>query len=270
MSPPSKRLLGKIAIITGGSSGIGRAIALAYATHGAKIVIGDMWEKSRNPVESDTTSEVIAAMGGESSFVHVDVREAWSVDALVAHAVELHGRLDIMVNNAGVGLEVNDPQPIWEAKDGVWNTTLQINCNGVFYGTRAAARQMKDQEPLGLGDRGWIVNLASIYGQIAAANNVAYVSSKHLVMGLTKTAALDCAPYRIHVNAICPGFIDSSFTAGIIGEENELRQVITAQHPFRGIGKPEDVAAVAVTLASDDARWMTGSAMTVDGGFSIQ
>jgi NAD(P)-dependent dehydrogenase (short-subunit alcohol dehydrogenase family) len=268
------RLQDKVAIITGASGGIGRAIALRYASEGAHVVVSDIRDTSRAPEEqSKKTHDIVESMGRRSMFIKTDVTDSASVDALIAQVVEKFGRIDIMCNNAGAAFETfvgDDERKIWQMADSTWSKTLDLNCSGVFYGVRAASRQMMKQEPWKeTGDRGWIINTASIMGQVAAPGACAYVASKHLVLGLTKSAALDLAPYRVHVNAICPGYVQSAFTAKI-WENKAVADHLTALHPFRGLGEPEDIARIAVFLASDDARWVHGAGIVADGGFTCQ
>jgi NAD(P)-dependent dehydrogenase (short-subunit alcohol dehydrogenase family) len=169
-SPAHGRLLNKIAVVTGGSSGIGRAISAAYASEGAKVVVADLVDKSRNPKEDISTVELVKSLGSDAIFVKVDVSNSQSVDDLVKTAVEKYGRVDIMVNNAGIALEASDPSPIWEVTNDRWDKTMSINATGVFYGCRAAAKQMisQDPHPYPSGDRGWIINLSSVVGQVGA------------------------------------------------------------------------------------------------------
>ena len=268
------RLQDKVAIITGASGGIGRAIALRYASEGAHVVVSDIRDTSRAPEEqSQKTHEIIESMGRKSMFISTDVTDSASVDSLVSQVVEKFGRLDIMCNNAGAAFETfvgAEERQIWQMKDSTWSKTLDLNCSGVFYGVRAAARQMMKQEPWKeTGDRGWIVNTASIMGQVGVPGACAYVSSKHLVLGLTKSAALDLAPFRVHVNAICPGYVQSAFTASLL-EDKAVTDHLNSLHPFRGLGEPEDIARIAVFLASDDARWVHGAGIVADGGFTCQ
>jgi NAD(P)-dependent dehydrogenase (short-subunit alcohol dehydrogenase family) len=167
-SPAHGRLANKIAVVTGGSSGIGRAISAAYASEGAKVVVADLVEKSRDPKEDTSTVELVKSLGSDAIFVEVDVSNSQSVDDLVKTAVEKYGRVDIMVNNAGIALEASSPSPIWEVTNDRWNKTMSVNATGVFYGCRAAAKQMISQDPHPSGDRGWIINLSSILGQVGA------------------------------------------------------------------------------------------------------
>src|ERR1700733_597089 len=162
------RLANKIAVVTGGSSCIGRAICAKYASEGAKIVVADLIDKSRDPKEDTPTVELVQSLGSDAIFVKVDVSNSQSVDDLVRTAVEKYGRVDIMVNNAGIASEAADPCPIWEVTNDRWDKTMSVNASGVFYGCRAAAKQMISQDPHPSGDRGWIINLSSILGQVGA------------------------------------------------------------------------------------------------------
>lgn len=269
------RLHNKVAVITGSSSGIGRATALAFASEGAHIVCSDLTPTFRSEFRTDTlegpTDQEVLAHGVRSIYQKCDTTSAADVEALIAKAVETFGRVDIMVNNAGIAMEAgaHGSRPIWDFDEGALTKTLDVNVKGVFLGTKFASKQMKDQEPHPNGDRGWIINLASVYGLVGDPGTVAYITSKHAVMGMTKSSAMDCAPYRIHVNALCPGYTQTSFIAGLLGPEAEqFKAPIAAKHPFKGLGTPQDIARAAVFLASDDAGWVTGIGLPVDGGYS--
>ncbi|KAJ4363849.1 hypothetical protein N0V95_000918 [Ascochyta clinopodiicola] len=272
----SDRLANKIAIITGSSSGIGRAIALSFASHGAKVICSDLREEARVPGPSgeastaETTVQAIMSAGGHAIFVKCDTTKSEEVEALVSKAVADFGRLDIMVNNAGITVELgtaHGPRPVWDYDSDAFDQTLQVNVRGVFHGIKFAARAMKDQQPHANGDRGWIINLSSVYGLGGGTDSSGYITSKHAVMGLTKAAAWDCAPHRIHVNALCPGYTQTAFTAPI-WEDAETTARVKEMHPFRGLGTSEDIARAAVFLASEDASWVTGIGLPVDGGYS--
>jgi len=262
------RLQDKVAIVTGASSGIGRAISLRYAGEGAHVVVADLQPGSRNPKEPQPTHELVESLGRTSIFVKTDVTSAASVDALIEQVAKEFGRVDIMCNNAGAAFEAGMKMKVWDMEDSIWQKSMDLNCNGVFYGTRAASRQMLKQDVhVDSGDRGWIINTASIMGQVGVANACAYVTSKHAVMGLTKSAALDLARHRIHVNAICPGFVASAFAT----YDEQTTQALGSMHPFgQRMGEPEDIAGIAVFLASSDARWVQGTGVVVDGAFTCQ
>jgi NAD(P)-dependent dehydrogenase (short-subunit alcohol dehydrogenase family) len=291
------RLTNKVAIITGSSSGIGRAIALAFASSGAHIVCSDIRPDFRPEYRTDsfsgTTVEEIKKLGAKAIYRKCDTTQSSEVEALINKAVETFGRVDIMVNNAGIAVEATGDvgsgvgRMIWEFDERAFERTMQVNIKGVFLGTKYASRQMKDQEPHASGDRGWIINLSSVFGLVGGPATcmtplppkhqkditdpvpAAYITSKHAVMGLTKATANDCAPYRIHVNALCPGYVQSSFIHGLLAPEAEVeRKQVEAMHPFRGLGTPQDIARAAVFLASEDAGWVTGIGLAVDGGYT--
>lgn len=183
------------------------------------------------------------------------------------------------MNNAGVSgvSNMQEPTPFWETSEASWDFTMSVNAKGVFNGTKAASRAMIKQELFqGSEDRGWIVNMASIYGLLGLPDGSAYCASKHAVLGITKSAALACAPYAVHVNAICPGYTATHMISAMWESNPDLKTALENAHPFGGhegkgrLGRPEDIARVAVVLASEDAGWMTGSHIVSDGGFSIQ
>jgi NAD(P)-dependent dehydrogenase (short-subunit alcohol dehydrogenase family) len=262
------RLENKVAVITGASSGIGRAIALAYASEGATLICSDIISTSDT---QPSTVDAATQLGATAVFIKCDTSSSSDVQALISTAVQQYGRIDIMVNNAGITVEggAHGSRPVWEVEEEAFERTLDVNVKGVFLGTKYAARQMVRQEPGPSGDRGWIINLASVFGLRAAPGLSSYVTSKHAVMGFTRATALDCAPHRIHVNALCPGFTATPFIARLMQPEAHARRsAVEARHPFKGLGKAEDIARAAVFLASGDAAWVTGVGMPVDGGYS--
>ncbi|KAF2787354.1 putative short chain type dehydrogenase [Melanomma pulvis-pyrius CBS 109.77] len=261
------RLDSKVAIITGASSGIGRATALAFAREGATVICSDIRESARPDMAETselTTVQELEKLGTKCAFVKCDTSQAQEVEALVKRAVELYGRLDIIFNNAGISYEAATPKPIWDYPEDWWDKTIAVNQKGVFLGTKYAALQMKSQTPHANGDRGWIINVASVLGLNGTPGSVGYVASKHGVMGITKTAAWDCGEHRIHVNAICPG-CTSSFCLRV---RSDIHSRLESMHPFRGLGEAEDLARAAVFLASEDASWVSGIGLPVDGGYS--
>jgi len=266
------RVEGKIAIVTGSSSGIGRAIALILAKEGATVLCSDIQSTARPLAESSTpelpTHELIQQTHGprRSLFQSADVSSSASVQSLVERAVTEYGRLDIMINNAGIAPK--EATPIWEEKEGDWDKIMEVNGKGVYLGCKFAAGQMIKQEPGPSGDRGWIVNLCSIVGLGGQAGALSYVASKHAVAGITKVVALDCAPFRVHCNAVCPGYTQTAMTAPIWARGG--REHLEPLHPFRGLGTPEDIARAVLFLASEDNSWMTGAMMPVDGGYGAK
>lgn len=271
------RLQDRVAVITGASSGIGRAIAFAYSAEGAHIVCADIRETDRaserqdaDPESRGTTHDKITSQGGKAVFVQTDVTKASSVEALVQKAVDTYGRLDIMVNNAGMGSSLDEgpgkAYAVWDVPVELYERTQAVNNTGVFLGVKYASAQMIKQEPHSSGDRGWIINTASILGTVGTEQASAYCASKGAVVNLTKAAALDCAPHRIHVNCFGPGYTVSPMTEHLFTDPTN-KKLLQEKHPFRGLGKPEDLAKACVFLASDDAQWVTGVYLPVDGGF---
>ena len=268
----SKRLLNKIAIVTGSSSGLGRAISLAYHREGATVVCADLTPTARPQIPSETevsTHDLITKDGGKSIFIETDVTSSTQMQSLVSKAASTFGRLDVMVNNAGISLEARTPAPVHAAADEVWHKTLAANATSVFYGCKHATAQMIAQAPHESGDRGWIINLSSIFGIVATKDCPAYAASKGAVSNLTRQVALDYARHRIHVNALCPGYTQTAIFKETIDHMTSL-EALKEKHPFNGPGRPEDVAKMAVVLASEDVGWVTGIDLPVDGGYTAQ
>jgi NAD(P)-dependent dehydrogenase (short-subunit alcohol dehydrogenase family) len=258
-----RRLEGKVALVTGASSGNGRAIALRYAREGAAVVCADVRElplrKGRDPHPRTATQDLIAQQGGRSVFVTCDVTDGEQVRAAVGAAVGAFGRLDIAVANAGVNAGVSDlvDEPVERYLE-----TVAVNQHGVWWTCREAARQMIAQ-----GGGGRIVVIASISGLVGVESGVAYNASKGAVVQLVRTLAAQVAAHGITVNAVCPGYIRTAMTRETQDDPERLANVIAA-HPLGRIGEPEDVAGAAFFFASEDARWVTGVALPVDGGYT--
>lgn len=250
------RLQDKVALVTGGASGIGRATALTFAREGAKLVIADMHAEG-----GQQTAHLITEQGGTATFVHVDVTSASAVEALLAKTVETYGRLDCAHNNAGIS--GGGRALTAEYHEAMWHQVLAVNLTGVWLCMKYEILQMLHQ------GGGAMVNTASVAGLIGARGLAAYVASKHGVVGLTKTAALEYAQQGIRVNCVCPGVIDTPMTARSL-RDPERRAGIIASEPMRRVGTPEEVAEAVVWLCSDAAAFVTGHAMTVDGGFVAQ
>ncbi|KAF1816692.1 NAD(P)-binding protein [Eremomyces bilateralis CBS 781.70] len=262
------RLQGKIAVITGNSTGIGRAISLTFYREGATVVCSDMKEDAP---DGSTTHGLITKDGGKAIFIQCDVTKPSEVKNLMNTAVNEFGRIDILVCNAGNSGITREhmPAPIWELDDSVWERTMGVNVHGVFQTLKYGLRYMINQEPAADGKRGRIINLASIVGLVGTRNSSSYVASKHAVAGLTKSVALEVAPYNIHCNAVCPGFVDTALVAGL--KENDAAwQLINNLHPLGGIGKAQDIANMILFMASEENTWMTGACVPVDGGYTAQ
>ena len=249
-------LVGKVALVTGASSGIGRASALAFAREGAKVVVSDV-----NVDGGQETVRLIKGNGGEAIFVKADVSQAAEVEALVRQTVTAYGRLDYAHNNAGVegAFTTTVAYP-----DESWERVLAVNLKGVWLCMKHEITQMLKQ------GGGAIVNTASGAGLVGVPNLSAYVASKHGVVGLTKTAALEYAKAGIRVNAVCPGVIDTPMVARLTREQPHVAEALVAGEPMGRVGKPEEIAEAAVWLCSDAASFVTGHAMAVDGGYLAQ
>jgi NAD(P)-dependent dehydrogenase (short-subunit alcohol dehydrogenase family) len=246
----------KVALVTGGSSGIGRATALTFAREGAKVVVADMQQDGGHQ-----TVHMIQESGGEATFVPVDVTRAADVEAMIAKAVQTYGRLDCAYNNAGVGSRARAPLADYPEED--WHRIIAINLTGVWLCMKYEIPQMLQQ------GGGAIVNTASIAGLVGLSETSAYVASKHGVVGITRTAALEYARQGIRVNCVCPGYIRTPMTAQSMSDPDRLAQMI-AREPIGRVGNPEEVAAAVTWLCSDAASFVTGHTMTVDGGYMAQ
>lgn len=247
---------GRVGLVTGAGSGIGRAAALKFAGEGAKVVIADV-----DMDGSEATRAMIDQIGGEAICVRTDVAQAAEVEALVQATVAAFGRLDFAFNNAGIA---GDIVPLTDYSEELWDRVIGINLKGVWLCLKYEIRQMLSQSPGG----GAIVNTASVMGLISSASNpVAYTASKHGVIGITKNAALGYAEAGIRVNAVCPGYIMTPLVAGVFERHPERKAQIVADHPVGRLGVPEEISEAAVWLCSDAASFVNGTAMTVDGGY---
>jgi NAD(P)-dependent dehydrogenase (short-subunit alcohol dehydrogenase family) len=241
---------GKFGLVTGAAGGIGRATAVALGREGAGVVVSDL-EARR--ADGEETVRLVQAAGGRARFVAADVTRSADHDALVRATVDAYGRVDFAHNNAGVEFSAL----LTETDEEQWAQIIDVNLKGVWLGLRAQIRQMTEQ------GGGSIVNTASLAGLIAAPALGAYVASKHGVVGLTKTAAIETAQYGIRVNAVCPAAIA---TAMIEAMPPERRQELASPQAIKRFGQPEEVAEAVVWLCSDRSSFVTGSAMPVDAG----
>ncbi len=252
MNTTNRRYAGKVVLITGGGSGLGRTTALRVAGEGAAVAVLDVDETGGHEAV-----RAIRAAGGTAEFQRVDVGSSASVREAVGAAHKRFGRLDVAVNGAGV---TGQRAEIPDVTEDDWNRVVAINLNGVFFGMQAQLPLMAAQ------GGGAIVNIASILGVVGRANAAAYVATKHAVVGLTKAAALEWGTRNVRVNAVAPSYIATPMTEPRI--DAATWAALSAQHAFRHCGAPEDVAAMIAFLGSDDAKFLTAAVHLVDGGFT--
>jgi NAD(P)-dependent dehydrogenase (short-subunit alcohol dehydrogenase family) len=246
-------LRGKVAIVTGGTSGIGRDTAVLFAKAGAKVVVA-----GRREAEGKETIDLIRAAGGDGLLVKTDVSRAADVLALVQKTVEKFGRLDVAFNNAGIE---GSWSPIAEQSEEDWDNTVDINLKGVWLCLKYEIQQMLKQ-----GGGGAIVNMASVAGFIGSAGAATYCASKHGVMALTKSAALETARSGIRVNVVCPAVIETPMGERLWGAP-EAKKFALGLHPIGRFGRPEEIADAVLWMCSDGASFMTGQSLVLDGGF---
>jgi len=256
----SGQVKGKVALVTGGASGIGRAAAIALAREGANVALADVDAEG-----GAETVRAVEAAGGAALFVSTDVSRADAVEALIAETVQRFGRLDCAVNNAGIQGELN---PTDECSEENWNRLIGINLTGVWLCMKYGIARMRKQ------GSGAIVNVASNFGFVGSPGMPAYSASKHGVLGLTKTAALEYAQSGIRVNAVCPGPAQTPLVDNMLIDQpeaaDEIMNSITRRLPMGRIGQPEEIGEAIMWLCSDGASFATGVALPVDGGFVAQ
>ncbi|MFM9950237.1 MAG: SDR family NAD(P)-dependent oxidoreductase [Saprospiraceae bacterium] len=240
----------KTVIVTGAASGIGKATAELYAKHGARVVVSDIQE-----AEGKAVVEHINASGGKASFFKADVSKSKEMEALVDFAVKTYDKLDIAVNNAGIGGELN---PIADMSIEGWEKVISVNLNSLFYGLKYQIQAMLKN------GSGSIVNVASILGAVGFAGSAGYTAAKHGVVGLTQTAALEYSAQHIRINAVGPGFIETPLLDAL---DAEMKKQLVLLHPIGRLGKSEEVAELIFWLSSDQASFVTGSYYPVDGGY---
>jgi NAD(P)-dependent dehydrogenase (short-subunit alcohol dehydrogenase family) len=243
-------LKGKVALITGAASGIGESTALLFAKEGAKLILTDVSEDKGNSV-----LKRVKELGAEAIYLNADVSKAEDSDNTVKKALEKFGKLDIAVNNAGIG----GPQAgVGEYEIEAWDKVIAINLSGVFYGMRYQIPAMLDN------GGGSIINVASILGSVGFAHSAAYVAAKHGVLGLTKSAAIEYSSKGIRINSVGPAFIKTPLLEGL---DQELLDQLVSLHPIGRLGEPDEVAQIFLWLASDKASFATGAYYPIDGGY---
>jgi NAD(P)-dependent dehydrogenase (short-subunit alcohol dehydrogenase family) len=249
-----KLLEGKVAIVTGSSKGIGRAIAIAFAEEGAKVVVN-----SRHKKEADRAVKDIRVMGHDAIAVGADVSNAAEVKRMFRKAISMYGKVDILVNNAGIAHFC----PLTDITEKEWDLTIDVNLKGQFLCSKEAVSDIRRRKA-----RGVIINIASIAGEVGFRNLAHYCASKGGIIELTRELALELSP-DIRVNAIGPGVILTDMTKGLLSSATAKRNLLKSI-PMGRIGKPEDIARAAVFLASDESAYITGQTMFVDGGWLTQ
>tara|TARA_B100000745_G_scaffold252162_1_gene174343 strand:- start:307 stop:1056 length:750 start_codon:yes stop_codon:yes gene_type:complete len=248
------RLENKVALISGGSRGMGAVEAKLFASEGARIIIGDIREEEGRQVEAQ-----INESGGECFFTHLDVTNEANWLEAVAQAVARYGKLDILINNAGIF----PMEKIEETTEESWDMVMDVNAKGVFLGTKSVIPAMRN------AGGGSIINLSSIAGLVGSTYSASYNASKGAVRLLTKSTAIQYAKEGIRANSIHPGLIDTMMAANLLSDE-DLRQRRVATTPMGRVGRAEEVAYGALYLASDESSFMTGSELVIDGGFTAQ
>lgn len=255
MSKPIIHLEGKVAIVTGASRGIGEAIARTYAQAGAKVVLASRKLESLLEVQKK-----IEADGGEALSVACHTGSREQIDALVEQAVARFGKVDVLVNNAATNPYFG---PMMLVEELAWDKTFEVNVKGYFHTTRAVVRHLQER-----GAPGAIVNVASVAGQMAMPLQGVYAMTKAAVISMTKTLAMELGSAGVRVNAIAPGLVDTKFASALTSND-EIKSMVLGRMAIKQIAEPQDIAGLALLLASDQGRYLTGECVVVDGGWTI-
>lgn len=249
------RLLEKVVLVTGGSQGIGRAIAIRFAAEGAKVAVTGLDKKAL-----EDTAAYITNLGGQAIAIEADVRYRSDVDRMIDDTLQEWGQIDALVNNAGV----NRTAPFLEITEEDWDWHMDINLKGTFLVSQRVAKEMVKQE-----NGGSIIQMSSVNGLSAEADQAHYNASKGGINLLAMSMAVDLAPYGIRVNSLCPGFIETQLTKPLIDNPPAIAEYLKSI-PMKRVGQPEDIASAALFMASDESRYMTGHCMVIDGGQLIK
>jgi NAD(P)-dependent dehydrogenase (short-subunit alcohol dehydrogenase family) len=251
------RLKDKVSIITGGGSGMGRIAALMFAAEGAKVVVADVTEATAGAVVDE-----VRAAGGEASGVAADVSKEDDARRMVEHAISTYGRVDVLYNNAGIMPQADHSVIDTSVED--WDRVMAVNVRGVFLGCKYAIPRMVEQ------GSGSIINISSFVALVGCSNpQDAYTASKGAVLALTKSLAVQFAPKGVRTNAICPGPVETPLLMDWLVKDEEAKRIRLARNPTGRFGKPEEIVAMGIYLASDESRWTNGAAMVVDGGITV-
>ncbi len=250
------KLEDKIVIITGAGSGIGAATAKLFGTQGAVVVVSDINLGAAQKIVDEIKKE-----GGKASAIKTDVTKFEEVESLIGAAVKEYGRLDVMVNNAGIGGKHQNKTAEHTHDD--WHNVIAVNQTGVFYCMQVALQQMTKQ------GYGTIVNVASLAGLKASGNNLSYSASKFAVVGMTKSAALEYGHKNIRINAVCPGYTHSALLDQLLSARDDMADILKRYIPMRRFGEADEIAEAIVWLASENSKFVTGQTLTIDGGTSL-
>jgi NAD(P)-dependent dehydrogenase (short-subunit alcohol dehydrogenase family) len=250
------KLQDRVAVITGAGSGIGQAMALQFAREGARILAADI-----NREAAEETTKMVTAAGGACQAFAVDVTQPEQVSAMIERAVAVYGQLDILCNNAGIGSTTD----VVDCEPADWDRVMTVNVKSVYLGCKYAVPHMVQQS------RGVIINTASVAGMVGIVKRAAYCASKGAVIALTRQIAVEYVKQGIRVNCLCPGTVDSPWVERLLSQAEDqvaARQALEARQPMGRLGTPEEVAAAALYLASDDAAFITGTGLVLDGGWT--
>ncbi|HVL54318.1 MAG TPA: glucose 1-dehydrogenase [Vitreimonas sp.] len=251
------RLEDKVAIITGGGGGMGRVAAQRFASEGAKVVVAEFGEEAGNE-----TVRLVTEAGGQATFVKVDVSKEADAERMVRHAIDAFGRVDVLYNNAGIMPEAD--HSVVDTDVDTWDLVMAVNVRGVFLGCKYAIPRMVEQ------GSGSIINIASFVALLGCSvPQDAYTASKGALLSLTRSLAVQFGPKGVRANAICPGPVETPLLMEWLVKDEEAKRIRLARNPTGRFGKPEEIVAMAVYLASDESRWTNGASLVVDGGISV-